>query len=125
MPSSTLDRAAIATLVNEFYDEVRRDAELFPLFDQAIGDNWGPHLERMVDFWSTVMLGSRNFQGNVFGKHMLLGGVQPEHFRRWLALFEATTGRLFAPELAAEFMTVARRIGGSLQYGFFGKVEVA
>lgn len=125
MPSSTLDRAAIATLVNEFYDEVRRDAELFPLFNQAIGDNWGPHLERMVDFWSTVMLGSRNFQGNVFGKHMLLGGVQPEHFRRWLALFEATTGRLFAPELAAEFMTVARRIGGSLQYGFFGKVEVA
>ncbi len=125
MPSSTLDRAAIATLVNEFYDEVRRDAELFPLFNQAIGDNWGPHLERMVDFWSTVMLGSRNFQGNVFGKHMLLGGVQPDHFRRWLALFEATTGRLFAPELAAEFMTVARRIGGSLQYGFFGKVEVA
>ena len=125
MSSSTLDRAAIATLVNEFYDEVRRDAELFPLFQQAIGDNWGPHLERMVDFWSTVMLGSRNFQGNVFGKHMLLGGVQPEHFRRWLALFEATTGRLFAPELAAEFMTVARRIGGSLQYGFFGKVEVA
>ncbi|MES2077404.1 MAG: group III truncated hemoglobin [Pseudomonadota bacterium] len=125
MPSSTLDRAAIATLVNEFYDEVRRDAELFPLFNQAIGDNWGPHLERMVDFWSTVMLGSRNFQGNVFGKHMLLGGVQPEHFRRWLALFEATTGRLFAPEMAAEFMTVARRIGGSLQYGFFGKVEVA
>jgi hemoglobin len=125
MPSSTLDRAAIATLVNEFYDEVRRDAELFPLFNQAIGDNWGPHLERMVDFWSTVMLGSRDFQGNVFGKHMLLGGVEPDHFRRWLALFEATTGRLFAPELAAEFMTVARRIGGSLQYGFFGKVEVA
>ncbi|SFM95239.1 MULTISPECIES: group III truncated hemoglobin [Rugamonas] len=125
MPSSTLDRAAIATLVNEFYDEVRRDAELFPLFNQAIGANWGPHLERMVDFWSTVMLGSRDFQGNVFGKHMLLGGVQPEHFRRWLALFEAATGRLFAPEVAAEFMTVARRIGGSLQYGFFGKLEVA
>jgi hemoglobin len=125
MSTLALDRIAISTLVHSFYDDVRADAELFPVFDQAIGANWGPHLERMVDFWSTVMLGSRDFQGNVFGKHMLLGGVQPEHFRRWLALFQAATGRLFAPEVAAEFMTVARRIGGSLQYGFFGKVEVA
>lgn len=125
MPYLPLNPASIATLVNEFYDDIRKDAELSPVFNAAIGANWTPHLDRMVDFWSTVMLGSRSFQGNVFGKHMLLNGVQPEHFVRWLQLFEATTARLFGPEDAAEFQIVARRIGASLQYGFFGEVKVA
>ncbi|MYN18009.1 globin [Rugamonas sp. FT107W] len=116
---------SIATLVHEFYDEVRADPVLQPVFDGAIGDNWTPHLARMVDFWSTVMLGSRNFQGNVFGKHMLLNGVTPDHFLRWLTLFEATATRLFNPADAAEFKTVARRIAASLQYGFFGEVKIA
>ncbi len=120
-----LNPTSIATLVHEFYDDIRKDAELSPVFMAAIGDNWAPHLDRMVDFWSTVMLGSRSFQGNVFGKHMLLNGVQPEHFVRWLQLFEAASTRLFAPADATEFQAVARRIGASLQYGFFGEVKVA
>lgn len=124
-PPLELNRDAIATLVQQFYDAIRADPELFPVFDAAIGANWTPHLERMVDFWSTVMLGGRSFQGNVFGKHMLLNGVTPAHFQRWLALFEAATARLFAAAVAEEFQTVARRIAGSLQYGFFGKVLVA
>lgn len=54
-----------------------------------------------------------------------LSGIEPEHFRRWLQLFRATTTRLFASADAAEFDTVARRIATSLQYGFFGEVKVA
>jgi hemoglobin len=116
---------SIATLVHEFYAGVRADPELGPVFDAAIGDNWAPHLARMVDFWCTVMLGSRNFQGNVFGKHMLLTGVTPDHFKRWLQLFVAATSRLFAPPEAEEFQVVAGRIAASLQYGYFGEVKVA
>lgn len=117
-----LTTESIATLVHEFYDGVRADPELGPVFDAAI-DDWEPHLARMVEFWSTVMLGSRNFQGNVYGKHMALPGVQPQHFQRWLALFQATVDRLFEPAVAQEFRTVASRIAQSLQYGFFGQVH--
>ena len=124
MSHLTLNPVSIATLVHEFYGEVRADPVLQPVFDGAIGDQWGPHLERMVEFWCTVMLGSRSFQGNVFGKHMQLNGVTPEHFMRWLTLFEANATRLFGPADAAEFKTVARRIAASLQYGFFGEVKV-
>jgi hemoglobin len=119
-----LNRTVIAQLVHEFYDDVRRDEQLQPIFEAAIGGNWEPHLERMVEFWSTVMLATHEFKGNVYGTHMELGGVVPDHFQRWLALFEATARRLFTPELADEFLIVARRIAASLQYGFFGKVEV-
>lgn len=121
MSFQTLNTASITTLIHEFYDAVRADPELFPVFGAAIGPNWAPHLERMVDFWSTIMLGTKSFQGNVFGKHMLLEGVTQDHFVRWLALFEATSSRLFAPAVAQEFQVTARRIASSLQYGFFGK----
>lgn len=119
-----LNRAAIAQLVHEFYDDVRRDPQLQPIFDAAIGDNWEPHLARMVEFWSTVMLATHEFHGNVYGKHMELDGVVPDHFQRWLTLFDSAAHRLFTPELAGEFMLVARRIAASLQYGFFGHVAV-
>jgi hemoglobin len=124
MTSLTLDRDAIATLVHTFYDEVRADPVLGPVFNNAIGDRWDPHLARMVEFWSTVMLGSHDFQGNVFGKHMALCGIEADHFRRWLALFQATATRLFEPAVANEFLLVAGRIASSLQYGYFGKVVV-
>jgi hemoglobin len=50
--------------------------------------------------------------------------VEPEHFRRWLGLFEETARRLFEAPIADEICTVAQRIAGSLQYGFFGEVLV-
>lgn len=117
-----LDRAAVAAFVHRFYDRVREDAELAPIFLGAIGAHWGPHLERMVQFWSTVMLGTREFDGNVFGKHMQLEGVQPHHFRRWLDAFHETALALFPPALVEQFMVPARRIAGSLQYGYFGAI---
>jgi hemoglobin len=119
-----LDRSSITTLVHEFYDDVRADAVLGPVFDSAIGDRWDAHLARMVEFWSTVMLGTRDFQGNVFGTHMALQGIEPDHFRRWLTMFFATTERLFDPAVAHEFQLVGQRIASSLQYGYFGKVLV-
>lgn len=122
---SELNRTSIATLVGDFYADIRRDSVLQPIFDGAIGANWEPHLERMVDFWCSVMLSSGEFKGNVFGKHMQLQGIDMEHFRRWLGLFETHVRRLFAPSDADEFMLAARRIAASLQYGYFGRAELA
>lgn len=118
------DRKVIRSFVDRFYAKVRRDEELDPIFSGVIGNHWEAHLERMTDFWSTVMLGTREFQGNVFGKHMALSGVEPEHFRRWLNLFEETVNEMFGERLAEEFLLVARRIAASLQLGFFGEVTV-
>ncbi|MDL2357405.1 MAG: group III truncated hemoglobin [Pseudomonadota bacterium] len=124
MPHLELNQESIATLVHRFYDDVRADPVLAPVFNAAIGAHWETHLGRMVDFWCTTMLKTQPFHGNVFAKHMALPGVEPEHFRRWLALFEATAARLFDAPLAADFTLVARRIAASLQFGFFGKVVV-
>jgi hemoglobin len=124
MPHLELNRESISTLVHTFYDEVRADPVLAPVFNAAIGAHWDTHLGRMVDFWCTTMLKTQPFQGNVFAKHMALSGVEPDHFQRWLRLFEATAARLFDVAVADEFILVAQRIAASLQFGFFGKVVV-
>lgn len=42
-------------LVHEFYAKLRGDTMLGPIFAERITD-WGPHLDRMVVFWSSVAL---------------------------------------------------------------------
>jgi hemoglobin len=112
---------SIRLLVDTFYDGVRKDEILGPVFEQALAGQWSAHLPRMVDFWSTVLLGTGRFQGNVFGKHMALTGVTPEHFLRWLSLFKETATQLYADAPANEILEVADRIAGSLQLGYFGE----
>lgn len=52
---------SISELVHAFYADVRQDALLGPVFDEALNGQWDEHLHRLVDFWSTVLLGSRSF----------------------------------------------------------------
>ena len=115
-----LSRERITLLIHSFYDEVRSDPDLAPVFNPVIGENWEPHLQRMVAFWSTVALGERSFRGNVFAKHMALEGVRPEHFLRWLTLWHKHTNALLNHEDAVELQEVAHGIGRNLFHGFFG-----
>lgn len=49
MEETGLNEAILHTLVHRFYDRVRADEVLGPVFAARITD-WGPHLERMVTF---------------------------------------------------------------------------
>lgn len=114
------DEANIRTLVDTFYDRIRRDDMLGPIFDQVLAGRWDQHLPKMYDFWSNIVLGTKRFRGNVMQAHMPLQGLRGEHFNRWLYLFLDTVNRLYEPAAAAAFMTPALRIAQSLQLGLFG-----
>lgn len=122
MKYDTITRDNVRQLVDAFYGQVRDDELLGPVFLKALGDDWDPHLERLSEFWSTIVLGTRSFHGNVYGTHMQLNGIEPEHFRRWLDLFGQTANELFEAEQAEQFIGMARRVASSLQIGFFDKV---
>ncbi len=117
---AALDRESITRLVHRFYDDVRADDVLGPTFDAVLGGRWAAHLPRMVEFWSTVMLGTRSFTGNVFGRHMAVDGVTPLHFRRWLALWTTHTTALFEAATAREMQQVASGIARNLYRGYLG-----
>lgn len=116
---SAIDRESIIRLVYSFYDEVRADALLGPTFDAVLASRWAAHLPRMVEFWSTLVLSTRSFSGNVFAKHMALADITPQHFERWLALWFATTGRLFAVPAAGQLQTMALGIARNIHRGYF------
>ncbi|TIR44376.1 MAG: group III truncated hemoglobin, partial [Mesorhizobium sp.] len=59
--SPGVDRASIGALVREFYARVREDERLGPIFTREITGDWGPHLEKMTNFWCSVMLKSGDY----------------------------------------------------------------
>jgi hemoglobin len=77
----------------------------------------------MVEFWSTVMLGSRSFTGNVFARHMEVPGVTTLHFERWLHLWARHTQALFDRATACRLQDVAGGIARNLYRGYFGSAE--
>ncbi|WP_422846257.1 group III truncated hemoglobin [Acidovorax sp. M2(2025)] len=111
---------SITRLVHGFYGDVRKDPLLGPVFEKALHGRWDAHLQRLVDFWSTVALGTRSFRGDVFGKHMALEGVTPAHFAAWVGLWQQHTARLFAPEVAQDLQVAAHGIARNLFRGYFG-----
>jgi hemoglobin len=110
-----IDEVMIRCLVHGFYDRVRADVVLGPLFADRIKD-WGPHLERMCAFWSSVALMSGRYHGRPMQAHAPLP-VEAAHFDRWLELFAATAADLCPPIAAQHFVEKARMIAESLELG--------
>jgi truncated hemoglobin YjbI len=78
----------IERLVHAFYDRVRKDPLVGPVFDRQVA-NWDMHLERMCAFWSSVALMTGRYHGQPMEKHLPLS-VDSRHFDRWLQLFRET-----------------------------------
>ena len=112
-----IDAAMIRRLVHGFYDRVRADAELGPIFAGRIADgDWPAHLERMVAFWSSVVLLSGEYHGRPMQAHARLP-IASRHFARWLELFRDAARQLTPPPAAAHFIEAAERIAASLEAG--------
>lgn len=113
-----IDEAMIARLVDGFYERVRTDPLLGPVFNERIRD-WTPHLEQMRLFWSSVALMSGVYHGRPMPKHLPLP-VDARHFDRWLELFRETARDLCPPAAADHFTERAERIAESLELGIAG-----
>jgi len=110
----------IRNLIDVFYQKVRMDTELGPIFLETIGNNdeaWKPHLQKLYNFWSSIMLGSGLYHGNPFQKHRMLPHFNIELFDNWLTLFAECARELFIQEIAEQFIEKSQRIAESLKKG--------
>ncbi len=105
----------ITLLVDAFYSRVREDAVLGPIFNPAVHD-WDEHQATLVKFWSSVVLGTREYRGNPMAAHRP-HPIVAEHFQYWLALWQDTAQTCLGEDKARIFMGYARRIAQSLMYG--------
>lgn len=120
-----VDRASIGKLVREFYAKVRQDQRLGPIFAREITGDWEPHLEKMTDFWCSVILKSGDYHGRPVPAHIKLKDVTEADFDIWQALLGQTAAELFAPETAAVFVDRAERIAASLKLVMFFRLGPA
>jgi len=97
-------RADISLLVHTFYDKIKKDETLGPIFNNIISD-WGEHLELLTDFWETQLFLKRKYHGNPVTAHQEVDKkmnhtVTSEHFGLWLNLWFQTIDEFFEGETA-------------------------
>lgn len=123
--SPAITEQQLETLIPAFYERVRADAVLGPVFDGAIHD-WPHHLNKLVAFWSSVMLTSGRYKGSPMQAHLMhRDAITPAMFDRWLALWGETTADLLPADLAGEMQARAARIGESLKLALFFRLDPA
>jgi len=119
MAGMSLNDEGLEKLVAAFYARVRADAELGPIFNDAI-DDWPEHLDKLTDFWSSVMLTSGRYKGQPVPAHVKhKSRITPELFDRWLGLWAQTTDELMEPDAALQLQAKAARIAESLKLAMF------
>lgn len=111
-----IDEQLVRSVVTTFYHDVRRDPLLGPIFEAAVAD-WPQHLDRLTDFWSSLVLMTGRYKGNPFEAHLPLPRLSDTHFATWLRLFDQTLAALCTPDQAAVFRVRAGRIAESLKLG--------
>jgi hemoglobin len=106
------ERKDIIELIDRFYDKVKIDELLGPVFAHL---DWPKHMPTMYNFWSSMILGDMTYQGNPLQKHLHLA-IDSKHFARWLGLFCKTVDDLYEGPGATEIKDRARSIAGVFQH---------
>ncbi len=108
----------IKLLVDTFYNEVRKNELLGPIFSGVIGDKWPEHLAKMYRFWQTILLEEYTYNGRPFPPHAKLP-ITGEHFDTWLKLWSETIAENFEGKLADE----TKWRGYKMAQMFISKIE--
>jgi len=112
-----IDEPRIRRMVDHFYEQVRADPMLGPVFESRLAGRWPAHLDKMVDFWTSALLGAGRYAGNPRAAHAALPDISPRHFERWLELFEETLAATFDDADAAQIHARARAMAQGLMRG--------
>ena len=111
------NRKDVNNLVCLFYDKIKTDDLLGPIFNYHIApEAWEDHLEKLTDFWESNLFGVRKFKGRPGQKHIIVdreqnNTISVKHFEQWLALWFRTVDELYAGELAERAKKTALNIG--------------
>lgn len=110
-----VDREDCERLVRSFYGRALEDPVIGWIFVDVAQLDLEAHVPVIASFWETMLLGARTYARQAFAVHARLHAIaplQPEHFRRWLLLWDTTVDELFVGERAelakAHALRVAR-----------------
>lgn len=117
MTRDLVDRDDVEELVRAFYSSAFVDPLIGPIFTDVAEMDLEHHLPIMCDFWETVLFNANLYRRNALQLHYALNErhpLTPEHFDRWLMLWEATVDAHFSGPTAELAKRQATRIAGSI-----------
>lgn len=103
----------IEVMVNSFYDKIKNDELLGPVFNEKIKD-WSKHLPLMYSFWGSMLLATRTYSGNAYDKHAQLP-IDAFHFERWIDIFINNIDENFAGKVADLAKFFAKNVSSNFQ----------
>jgi hemoglobin len=119
--ASKLEESQILPVLERFYERVRRDPLLGPVF--VVVADWPEHLQRLTEFWSSLMLTSGKYKGNPVAMHLIHAEkIRPEMFARWLVIWRETTDEMLPSVVAKEMQIKAGRIASRLNLALTGEL---
>ena len=105
----------VRDLIAAFYDKVRRDPALAPVFNAIIGDHWDAHLDKIVSFWLFVTgLGKSYRTRDFMPAHVRHEAIRASLLPQWLHLFRETARDVCPPEAAKVLIEIAEGMAESI-----------
>ena len=104
------DRDDLSVLVHAFYDRIREEPQLGPIFEDIAEVDWSTHLPKMVGFWEKALFRGGDYNGNPLRAHLNLNTRIPleRHlFERWKQLFDETVDDHFQGYRAGHIKRIA------------------
>jgi hemoglobin len=114
------NRQDIETVVRRFYEQAIPDPVIGKFFTKVAKLDLEAHLPIIANFWEQMLLQHPVYSGSPMHVHLLLNSKEPmlpEHFARWLALWEMTVDQLFAGEKASMAKARAQMVAKSFSLG--------
>ena len=125
MPRPDLaSQANIDIFVDSFYEKIRADTQLAPLFFDVAQIDLAVHLPHIKHYWYKLLLGDTRYQRHTMNIHRQLHAqreLQPADFQKWLCLFVETVDGSFSGERAERAKAVATSIAKNMETALSSK----
>jgi hemoglobin len=124
MQADIITKEDIKVLVDAFYEKVKSDVLIGPIFTEKLHIAWEKHLPVMYNFWENVLFYTGNYQGNPMVLHQHIHekvGLTKDDFNRWLEIFTTTTDELFTGNNAETIKQRARSIATVMEIKILNK----
>jgi len=109
----------IQLMVDTFYTKAMKSDVIGHFFTEVIHLDMEKHMPVMYAFWSDILLGTKNYQGNPMTKHFALNKLakmEAKHFKEWLQLWVNNIDLHFEGTKAEEAKNRAKSIASIMQF---------
>jgi hemoglobin len=112
-------RTDIILLIDRFYEKIKLNDLLRPIFIDIAHINFEHHMPILYDFWCTLLIGEMSYSRNAMEVHLRLNqkaALTKIHFDEWLRLFNEAVHENYEGAKAEEAAYRAKSIAGLMLY---------